>query len=422
MEGYRLANLIMQAAYLPLHLALLARLLRKGQPTPIWRWFMVVAGGLLLMVSGRLLETIAYLFYPVNGFYVFAVYYQLVGTTFATFAYLIWNLYLAGHDRLAESRAFKALLQSAALCISLIVCTNHRTGLFYEKLVMGEQVVHGKLFLPCLLLVYGTLLAGYLVSVVHIIRRESDKLKRLVVFSLYPLLPAVAALIRSISGVDRLDLTPAIMTVSVLCLYLLIFKYRYVNIIPQSIDEALAQTGSGIFVYVPGSNAVTYANRSAQENFSGVLEEILPRLEEGGGSLEGTFDGRSIKASVTPLEEGGALLVTLRDVSGIAGQRRKLEQEIRRQKELIRELEEKKRNIDAYLDALYQIPDLKEKQERLARMEERIGEAFAEIEGNLSLAEADLPQAGAVLQDNLRITQTTIASIRAVVAGLKEGP
>ena len=100
----------------------------------------------------------------------------LVGTSFATSAYLIWNLYLAGNDRLSESSVFKILMLTVSGVISLIVCTNSFHRLFYEKLVMGEQVVHGKLFLPCLLIVYGTLFVGWIVSIVHIIRKENERI------------------------------------------------------------------------------------------------------------------------------------------------------------------------------------------------------------------------------------------------------
>lgn len=165
----------MQSAYLPLHLIFILHLIRKRQPTPIWRWFTVVVVGLLFMISGRLLESIAYLFFPVNGFYVFAVYYQLVGTAFATSSYLIWNLYLAGHDGLSENRMFKALMLGMAGIISLIICTNNMHHLFYGKLMMGERVMHGALFVPCLLFVYGTLFIGWIVSVVHILKSGNGK-------------------------------------------------------------------------------------------------------------------------------------------------------------------------------------------------------------------------------------------------------
>ncbi|MBP5154124.1 MAG: hypothetical protein ILP12_03830 [Lachnospiraceae bacterium] len=411
----------MQSVYLPLHIVFIIRLIIKRQPTPIWRWFTVVVIGLLVMISGRLLESIAYMYFPVNGFYVFAVYYQLVGTSFATSAYLIWNLYLAGHDRFSESRTFKALLLAMAGIVSLIICTNNAHHLFYEKLTMGEQVVHGKLFLPCLLVVYGTLFIGWIVSVVHIIRSGKDKVKRLIVFSLYPILPAAASLIRSISGVDKLDYMPIIMTVSIFCLYLMVFRYRYVDIVSQSIETALRETRSALFVYDPERDEVTYTNRGAEEEFGGVISSILPKLKEAPDSFEATSYGKNVLVTVTPTGEQGFLLVTATDISDMVTERSMLEEEIARQNSLVAELEEKERNIDAYLDTLYEIPDLREKQERIAAAQQEVSAAFGEIEENLTAAGKGGAAAETLLRENLRIARRTIASVRAAVSALREG-
>jgi len=416
-DGFRIANFIMQALYLPLHFAFIVRLLRGRLPTPIWRWFLVVVCGLWIMVSGRFLESVAYLFFPRNAFYVFAVDYQLVGTTFATSAYLIWNLYLAGHARLAESRLFKGALLALSGAVSLLVSTNERHHLFYEKLVMGEPVVHGRLFLACLLIVYGMLTAGYVVSVVHIVRHETERLRRLVVFSLYPVLPALAALIRSLSGVDRLDYTPIIMTVSVLCLYLMVFRLRYVHLVPQSIEAALDQTRTAIAVL--GGSGLLYANRAMQTEYAPLLDALQPRLGAD-GAFETRCGERDVRVTVSAIGADGARLVTVTDLTALLRQQSLLAGQIEEQNRMIASLEEKRRNIDAYLDALYQIPDLKEKKETLTAVQKEIADAFGEIEANLRRAANDVSGARAPLEDTIRLTRETIASVRAAVAHLKE--
>ncbi|MBP5312488.1 MAG: hypothetical protein J6112_06620 [Clostridia bacterium] len=418
MEWYRIANLVMQAAYLPAHFILILQLIRKRQPTPIWRWFIVVVVGLWVMISGRLFETLAYLFLPVNGFYVFAVYYQLVGTSFATSAYLIWNLYLAGHDRLSENRIFKTVMLALSGTVSLIICTNSFHHLFYEKLVMGEQVVHGKLFLPCLLIVYGTLFAGWLVSVVHIIRKEKEKIRRLVVFSLYPILPAAAALIRSITGVDTLDYMPIIMTVSIICLYLMVFRYRYVDIVSQSVENALENTRSALLVYDIAKGETVYKNKAC-ELYTEAIPEIIQGLTGKTEAVE-QFGEKTLHISGSVLAETELVLITVNDISEIANERRMIENDIAEQSRMVAELEDKKRNIDAYLSTLYEIPHLREKQEMIVSAQEEINSAFRTIESDLCNAKDVDSDAETALLDGIRTAQTTMASVRTTVAALRE--
>ncbi len=418
MEWYRIANLVMQAAYLPAHFILIVRLIRKRQPTPIWRWFIVVVVGLWIMISGRFLETLAYLFFPANSFYVFAVYYQLVGTSFATSAYLIWNLYLAGHDRLSENRIFKAFMLALAGSVSLIICTNGFHHLFYEKLVMGEQVIHGKMFLPCLLMVYGTLFIGWVVSVVHILRHEKEKIRRLAVFSLYPILPASAALIRSITVVDELDYMPIIMTVSIICLYLMVFRYRYVDIVSQSIENALEQTRSALFVYDPETKEIVYQNKACG-SYSEAIRIITNRPFDHTENTE-QIGGKTLRISKAALPGSTHWLVTIDDISEIANERQTIENGIAEQNRIVAELEDKKRNIDAYLSTLYEIPHLKEKQNRIIAAQEEINEAFQTIENDLNEAARGGADAERALHDGIRTAQSTIASVRSTVAALRE--
>lgn len=81
---------------------------------------------------------------------------------------------------------------------------------------------------------------------------------------LLPILPAAASLIRSASGVDELDYMPIIMTVSILCLYLMVFRYRYVDIVSQSIQNALDQTQSALFAYDGSTGEIHFVAESGK--------------------------------------------------------------------------------------------------------------------------------------------------------------
>ena len=261
MEWYRIFNLITQGIYLPLHLIFIIGLIRNRRSSPIWQLFIVIVSGLWVMVSGRFLETIYYMFVKENNFYKFAVYYQLVGTTIATFSFLLWNMYLAKYDKLTSSKIFKAFLCIIAFLIIIIIVTNDLTHLFYTKLVGGEPVEHGKLFYVCLLLVYGALFIGYIISLIHIIKHGKDKIKRIIVFSMYPLLLAIAALVRSITKVDEVDFTPIIMFLSIGSLYLIVFKYRYISFVNKTKETILEKIDSIIIEYDLDSKDIIYQNK-----------------------------------------------------------------------------------------------------------------------------------------------------------------
>lgn len=418
MEGFRLANLILQSAYLFIHLLFIVQLFRKRQPTPIWYWFVFFSISSWLWVSGRLMESIIYLFFPGhNSAYVFASNYQYIGNTTATVSYVIWNLYLVGLDELASKKLFQAALFTCPAAICTLVFTNHLHHLFYTKLVMGQQVRHGPLFAPSVLWAYSILLFGYLVSILFILRSGRDKKKRLLMFSIYPALPAIAVLVRSLTGVDRLDYTPFIMAVSLSCLYLIVFKFNYVKIISLSLETILDQTSHPIGIYDPCQNCFLYANRIAAEHYRAAGAELpLPAS----GQFEGVFDGKSLNVSISPLSEGALKLVTATDVSDIAEQQLLLDEQIQKLDALRHSLEEENRNIDAYLDSLYQIEGLRQKQQLIEHTREIIQQTFAAIETNLTLAQQSPAAAEEPLRENIQLTQACIATIRTTVAQLRE--
>ncbi len=277
MEIYRIINLIMHAIYLPLNLGFIILLFRNRQSSPIWKWFVTVVIGLWIMVSTRFMDSILYAFYPDNRLYRFEVYLQLISTTIATAAFLLWNLYLAGKDNIADKKSFRAFVFSISAFVCVIVSTNSYTKLFYKQVEMGKEHIHGVLWIPCFLIVYGMLFAGWLISIKNILHEGSEKVKRIIIFSLYPFGPAIAGLVRSITKVDELDFTPVVMTVSVFCLYSIVFKNNYANIVPQSMKEALNYTESGLAVFSATDGTIEYCNKSSGKKYNDILAEIKKR-------------------------------------------------------------------------------------------------------------------------------------------------
>ena len=421
MEGYRIANFIMQSAYLVAHIVFMAFIFRSRRPTPIWRWFAAFSVSLWLWVSGRFLETVVYLFFPGNNSaYVFAANYQYIGVTAAAASYLTWNLYLTGKDALASNPLFRVFVFACPVVISTVAFTNGLHHLFYTKLVMGQTVGHGPLFAPCVLWGYGVLLAGYGVALTDILRRGGHKLKRLLLFSTFPLLPAAALLLRSLTKVDRLDYTPAVMTVSYICVYLVIFKYNYVNIIPASIETVIRQTAHPIAAYSSAAGGYVYMNTAAAGEYKSALEAAAGRVAQTREDFEGSFDGKELMVDVAPLEGEDGLLVTVTDTSELSRQLARLKAQIRELELLSGELEEESRNIDAYLDAMYRMPGIRDRQELISGIYALISRVFSEISENLRLAH-DAPERGeAALEANLTLAESCIGEIRSAVASLRE--
>lgn len=421
MEKFRIANFIMQSVYLTAHFFFIVKQIKQRQPTPIWTYFTLFSVAAWLWVSGRFMETIVYLFLPTdNAAYVFAANFQYIGNTTAACAYLIWNLYLAGKYRLAENVGFRAALFSIPVGISTLVFTNPYHRLIYTYLVMGEKVRHGVLFMPCFVAIYLIIFIGYFISIFHIIRSKEDLGKRLVMFSLFPILPLIAVAVRSISGVDRLDYTPIIMAVTLACLYMIVFKYNYVSMIPLSIDTAIEQDDTPIFLYDRKRETLLYSNQAAKGKYARALQECLPQLTAGEASFETNADGTYLRIETKPLRDADVRLCVVADLSELIEQQALLEKDIAEQRSLIQGLEEKKRNINAYLESLDRIADLKEKQELLASTQKDVTAAFNQIEANLRLADEDVLHASSPLSENIHISQQIIATIRKTVSQLRE--
>ena len=422
MELYRIINFSIQLVYLAGHLIFLGALYRRRGPTPLWRWFFGLCIALWFWVSGRFLESVVYLFFPGNNpFYQFAANYQYLGDTTAAVCYCMWILYLAGHDRLAETGWLRAMLFACPVVICFLVFTNPWHHLFYTKLDMGERVGHGPLFTPCIIWSYLIILAGYAVSIRMILKAGRDRAKQIILFSLFPLLPAIGVLIRSISGVDRLDYTPVVMALSVFSMYQLVFKYHYANIISASIEEVIEQTFHPIGIYDPVGERLSYANRIADQEYNEVMERFALERPEAAGRFERSYSGRQMLFETASLAEDHGILITATDTSQIAQEQAMLDERIRKLEKLGEELEEARRNIDAYLDSAFSSEGLERKMALVDETWALVKQVLRKVEENLEAAKASKPGAEERLRDNLTLTQECIAVIRRTVAQLREG-
>ncbi len=420
MDGYRLLNLVMQTVYLPIHMIFIIKLIKRRQPSPVWKWFIVVVVGLWGIIAGRWVETLLYLFWQNDAAYAATVDFTLTSTTLATMSFLFWNLYIAGHDRLAEAKWFSNLIRAVSLLVCIIFITNPLHHLFYEHLELNGLKTHGKLFAFCVLIVYGMLFAGLIISIVHIVKYEDSKIKRIIVFSMYPILPGVTNLIRSLSGVDTIDYNPLVMSLSILCLYEIVFKESYVGVVSESIESVLEQTGTPILLYDSSKQNVIYENKAARTVHDTRVEKILLSAADNPHGIREMSDGRVVRADSSGTKNSNEFIVTLTDVTELINQQKKIDNQIEQQNRMLESLAEQKRNIEAYIEALNSIPDLKEKKDMADRVQLVIVEAFDRLEKNLFEAKAAPQNSERVLEDNIRIARETITSIREVVARLKE--
>jgi len=420
MQGFRIVNLIMQSAYLIGHALFIVMLYRKRQPTPVWRWFFLAAIAMWLWVSGRFMESIVYLFFPANNdAYVFAANYQYIGNTTATVSYVIWIFHLSGYNRMASSLPLKVLLFSCPVVICTLVFTNQWHHLFYSKLVMGERVGHGPLFMPCLIWTYLILLTGYITSIRFVLKTGRDIAKKLFMFSLFPVVPAIGVLVRSLSGVDRVDYTPIVMAVAMFSLYQIIFSYHYVNIISASVREVIEQTAHPICLYSPDKAAMTYLNRAARDRADASVD-MISRIGSEKRSFVEEYDGKHWKIDVTPFPEGGSILVAGTDVSDIVREQQALDRQIVELESLRQTLEESNRNIDAYFESLCNMEGLRDKQALISETYGAIRQTLQRVNGNLLSAKGRPGKAEDALRENLALTRQCIAAIRQAVARLKE--
>lgn len=416
METYRIANFILQLGYLLVHILFTVKILRIRRNTPVWTWFFLFSVSMWLWVSGRFAESIVYMFLSDNNTaYVFAANYQYIGITMAASTYLIWNLYLAGHDRLAKNKLLQSVIYIYPFAVCIIVFTNNFHHLFYTKLEMWQRVAHGPLFMPAMLTGYLLMLAGYLISMTDIIRKREQIARKLLLFSTFPFLPAIAIAVRTISGVDRFDYTPIVMGIVYLCLYLVVFRYNDAGIVPASMMAVVEQAMHPITIYDPVRKEFTYKNRIAREQYSDKLGAIVESLPN-----EAAFEKDFLRVAVTCLPESGEVLVAATDLTDITRQIIELQNTISELERVSLELDEENRNIDAYLDTLYHTEGLEHKKVIIDQIYKQIADVFTVLKHNLKAAKEMPENAEVPLQDNIQAAEACMVNIRAAVARLRE--
>lgn len=419
-ETYRIVNFIIQSAYLIGHMVFIVALYRRRQPTPVWGWFFALSVALWAWVAGRFMETVVYLFRPTdNGAYVFAANFQYIGDTLSVACYVMWVLSLTGMDRLASNGWFRALLFGVPAAICLVVFTNAGHHLFYTKLVMGQRVAHGPLFLPSMAIMYLFLMMGYVISLRFVLRSGRERARQIVMFSLFPLLPAIGILVRSISGVDKLDYTPMVMAVAILSFYQIIFRRQYVNIVSASIRSVMEQTAHPIGIYDPSLGRMTYANRVAREKHRWGEGGFIALMDGGAPIRAGEYARGHLALRITPLAGEAGMLVTATDTERIDRQREALEAQIRSQEALQSELEASGRDIDAYIDALPGQEDLAPRQALIDAAYAAIDQTLTRVEENFVQAKRSPERAAVLLEENLDLTREGIGAIRRAVGQLR---
>lgn len=88
--------------------------------------------------------------------------------------------------------------------------------------------------------------------------------------------------------------------------------------------------------------------------------------------------------------------------------------------EAVDELENRRENIDAYLNALYQIPNLRDKFESFSNAQEETKKAFGKMLMNFEIADSNPEAADEVLNENINLAAVTISTVRSAVSKLKE--
>ena len=186
-------------------------------------------------------------------------------------------------------------------------------------------------------------------------------------------------------------------------------------------EEVIGQTFHPIAFFDPVSGKLTYANRAAQEEYRENMQQFLEHMPDDQGRFEQEYEGRQMLFETVPLEGESTILITATDTSEIAWEQATLGERIRELEKMGRELEESRRNIDAYLDSMPGREDLYGKKTLVDETWALAGKVFARVEENLEAAKGAGNGAEERLQENLDLTRDCIAAIRKTVAQLREG-
>lgn len=419
METVRIINFMLQSGFLMILAGVIIHLIKNQNPSPVYRWFIYLSVSLCCWVSGRFTETVLYLFFPGNNSaYVFAANYQYIGLLGAGTVYLIWNLYQAKPGAWLEKAWVKPAICSGTVVTVIIVFTNESHHLFYTKLVMGEQVGHGILFVPLMILGYSTMFLGYLLALSNIFRQKDHIPVKIILHTMTAVVPALAAVVRSWSKTDLFDYTPVVLGFSLYSLYLLLFRYRYINIVASSIDSIVEQTHHPIAVYNNRLMQYIYKNKAAQVGYTQQLEQLKPHIGTS-SRLDGTYQDKELRIDVSTLDQTERLL-TITDVTHLSKEMEHISEQVSRLSYLNKKLEAQNANIDAYIDTLGTTEKFLEKQRFIHQVRETTDKVYQRIHKNLSKAESGGSSADALLLENIRLAEACISEIRKAVQSLKE--
>ncbi len=127
-----------------------------------------------------------------------------------------------------------------------------------------------------------------------------------------------------------------------------------------------------------------------------------------------------MSVSVSSINDDKSYLVVLTDISEVYRKQLLLNEQNEVLSKAVSELEERRKKIDTYLNALYQIPNLKEKYDLFTKAQEDTQRAFYEMLENFKTADSNLEDADEALTDNIRLATETIATVRSAVSKMKE--
>lgn len=149
------------------------------------------------------------------------------------------------------------------------------------------------------------------------------------------------------------------------------------------------------------------------------MRHLLPQLPDAVGSLEGDFDSKHMIVDVMPLPGGASTLIAATDMSGMYREQSELEGQIHALEALRVELDEARRNIDAYLETLPAPKTIRQRQDLIETAHDMADDLFRRVEENLETARRNPAEAEGALRENLDLTRDGIAAIRSAVARLR---
>ena len=112
-------------------------------------------------------------------------------------------------------------------------------------------------------------------------------------------------------------------------------------------------------------------------------------------------------------------MIAATDMSGIFREQSELEGQIHALEALQLELDEARRNIDAYLESLPDLDQIRQRQDLIKATHDMADDLLRRVEENLKAARRNPAEADRALRENLDLTRDGIAAVRSTVARLR---